>query len=56
MSKKQRKTQYQDEESWLWSGSVLVLLTKSSFLREKDMEGCVGQKRWTSVKPNWSKQ
>jgi hypothetical protein len=38
MSKRHRKTQYQDEESWLWSGGVLLLLTKSSFIREKELQ------------------
>lgn len=38
MSKKQRKTQYLDEERRLWSGGVLVLLTESSFIREKELQ------------------
>lgn len=38
MSKKQRKTQYLDEERRLWGGGVLVLLTESSFIREKELQ------------------
>jgi hypothetical protein len=30
--------QYRDEKRRLWSGSMLVLLTESSFVREKELQ------------------